>query len=146
MALAVALMASLLLLALGGGLVLTTMTETTIAANYRDGMQVLYAAEAGLDLAVDRLRSTEDWGPLVNARDGTALVAGPVAGVLQATDVDSRLTVSVLVLPDPKGDADVLVVQSSAAGGAIRRAVQATVRRTAPDAAGARDLVILAWR
>jgi hypothetical protein len=138
-------MASLLMLALGGGLLLTTTTEMTIAANHRDGMQVLYGADAGVDLAVDRLRLTADWQPLANARDGTVLLAGRLADVLQVPETGS-LTVSVLALPDPNGDPDVLIVQSSAVAGAIRRTIQATVHRRAPDAAGARDVTIVAWR
>jgi len=145
MALAVAMMASLLMLALGGGLLLTTTTEMTIAANHRDGMQVLYGADAGVDLAVDRLRLTADWQPLANARDGTVLLAGRLADVLQ-NPATGALTVSVLALADPSGDPDVLIVQSSAAAGAIRRTIQATVHRRAPDAAGERDVTIVAWR
>ena len=145
MALAVAMMASLLMLALGGGLLLTTTAEMTIAANHRDGMQVLYGADAGVDLAVARLRLTADWQPLATARDGTVLLTGRLADVLQSRGAGA-LTVSVLVLPDPDGDPDVLIVQSSAAAGAIRRTIQATVHRRAADAAGERDVTIVAWR
>ena len=83
--------------------------------------------------------------PLANARDGTVLLAGRLADVLQ-NPATGALTVSVLALPDPTGDPDVLVVQSSAAAGAIRRTIQATVHRHVPDAAGERDVTIVAWR
>ncbi|MEW5984464.1 MAG: pilus assembly PilX N-terminal domain-containing protein [Acidobacteriota bacterium] len=51
-AVVVALMAMMLMTALGMALVLTTSTETMVAANYRSGQEALYAAEAGLERAL----------------------------------------------------------------------------------------------
>lgn len=51
-AVVIALMAMLLMTALGMALVLTTSTETMVAANYRSGQEALYAAEAGLERAL----------------------------------------------------------------------------------------------
>ena len=47
-ALIVALMATMLMTALGVALILTTSSETMITANYRNGQEALYAADAQL--------------------------------------------------------------------------------------------------
>ena len=46
-ALVVAMMALLLMTALGAALVLTTATESAIAGNFQDAVEGLYAADAG---------------------------------------------------------------------------------------------------
>jgi hypothetical protein len=146
MAIVTALMAALLMLALGAGVTLTTMTETAVAANYRDATQAMYAADAGIDLAVERLRTIDDWHALTDPR-GAPLLSGSLAALVQVSNVDPRIIVTVTVSPDPTGDADVLVVQSSAGGaGGVRRSVQAAIRRMPADADGTRDVVVTAWR
>ena len=145
MALVTALMATLMMLALGAGVTLTTMTETTVAANHRDGLQALYAAEAGVDLAISRLRGVADWRPVANA--GAPFLQGRLADLLQSSDVDSAIGVTVLVSPDPNGNADVVVVQSSAVvAGGVRRTVQVIITRRPADADGARRIETLSWR
>jgi hypothetical protein len=67
-ALVLALMAMVLLAALGGALAVLTATETTIAARFRDGLEAFYAAEAGIARAAVDLRAA-DWDA---ARAGTA--------------------------------------------------------------------------
>src|SRR5437879_13387284 len=109
MALVTALMATLMMLALGAGITLTTMTETTIAANHRDGIQTLYAAEAGIDLAVSRLRATPDWRAVTTAGNGAVFLQGGLADLLQTSAVDPRLGITVGVSADPAGNDDVLV-------------------------------------
>jgi hypothetical protein len=146
MTLLAALMAMLLMVALSAGVTLTTMTESSIAANHRDGLQTLYAAEAGIELAISRLRTTPDWGAVVTDGANTLLVA-PLAEVVQSTAIDSRFTITVTVSPDPNGDRDVLVLQSSGVGpGGNRRNVQVTVRRLPADATGARAVEAVSWR
>ncbi len=49
MAVVIALMAMMLMMALGMALVMTTMTETRISANYREGSEALYAADAAIE-------------------------------------------------------------------------------------------------
>ena len=130
MALLIALMATLLLMALGAGITLTAVTETMIAVNHRDGIQTLYAAESGVELAISRLRSTPDWADVPHG--------GPF---VQSTEVDPRVHVIVSVSPDPNGDPDVLVLQSSATmTGGARRSVQVTVRRLPADVNGMRAI------
>lgn len=143
MALVTAIMALLMMLALGAGVAMTTMTETTIAANHRDGIQALYAAEAGVELAVNRLRTVDDWRTLVTGRDAVMLVDGRLADLLQSGTVDSRIVVAVAASPDPAGDDDVLVLQSSAVvPGGIRRSVQVTVKRRLSSG----DIERMSWR
>lgn len=146
MALLTSLMAVLLLLALSGGLTLTTMTESSIAANQRDGIQTLYTAEAGIELAISRLGTIPDWSTVV--RTGTTtLVVERLADVVQSGAVDSRFGTTVTVSPDPNGNRDVLVLQSTAAGpGGNRRMVQVTILRLPPDARGVRGIETILWR
>ena len=146
MALLTSLIAVSLMLALSGGLTLTTMTESSIAANHRDGMQTLYTAEAGIDLAISQLRTIPDWSTVV-ATGTTTLVAARLADVVQTNSLDSRFGTTVTVSPDPNGNRDVLVLQSIAAGpGGNRRSVEVTIMRLPPDAHGARPIETILWR
>ena len=129
MALLTALMATLMMLALGAGITMTTLTEAAIAANHRDGLQVLYAAEAGIDLAASRLRENEDWAALVNGR-GVLLLDGHLADMLGDGRLDPRITVTVTAELDPNSNQDVVLLQSTARiADGVRRSVQATIRR-----------------
>lgn len=69
-ALVVALMAMLLLTALGMALMLTTTTETMIAANYRDGIEGMYAADAGIERTMQDLLTVPDWNNVITTDDG----------------------------------------------------------------------------
>jgi hypothetical protein len=146
MALLTSLMAILLMLALSGGLTLTTMTESSIAANHRDGVQTLYTAEAGIDLAISRLRTIQDWNT-VAAAGTTTFVVARLVDVVQTNSLDSRFGTMVTVSPDPNGNRDVLVLESMAAGpGGNRRSVQVSIMRLPPDAQGVRAIETILWR
>ena len=67
-ALLVALMATLLLTALGSALVLLTTTETAISANYRLGQETLYAADAGIERAAQDLVSVPQWNDVLTGQ------------------------------------------------------------------------------
>jgi len=143
MALITALLAILMMLALGAGVSMTTLTEGSIAAHHRDGIQALYAAEAGIDLAVNHLRAVEDWQTVLDGREAVTLVDGRLADLLQSGTVDARVVVTITVGPDPNGDEQVLLLQSSAiVAGSIRRTVQARVRKR-PETG---DIETLSWR
>jgi len=148
MALITAATAMLMMLAIGGSAVLNTMTETAIAANHRDSIQALYAAEAAIDLATSRLRTTADWSALVPAQGGATLVQGTMADLLQVAAVDPRVSVLASVSRDPNGDPDVLIMQAVASGPAgVRRRIQVTVRRApATESATTRRIETLSWR
>jgi Tfp pilus assembly protein PilX len=146
-ALVTAATAVLMMLAIGAGVVLNAITETTIAANHRDAVQALYAAEAGIELTISRLRATADWGAAAGDVRGTMYVQGPLAALLQSGAVDPRLNVAASVYPDPHGVQDVLIVRSSASAAGIRRSIEVTIRRApAADGATARKIDTVSWR
>jgi Tfp pilus assembly protein PilX len=63
-------MAMLLLTALGMALVLTTTTETMITGNYRDGVEAMYAADAGIERTMQDLLTVPDWNNVLASSDG----------------------------------------------------------------------------
>jgi hypothetical protein len=73
-----AMLAVLLVSALGAGLILTSSTETMIASHFRDAVEARYAADAMMARAIDLLASLPDW-------------AGPIAGLTRSAIVDGEL-------------------------------------------------------
>jgi hypothetical protein len=65
-ALIVSLMAMTLMMALGLALVMTTMTEGKIAANYRDGTEALYAADAAVERVMQDILTIPDWDAMLS--------------------------------------------------------------------------------
>jgi hypothetical protein len=88
-ALITALMAMLLLSALGLALVLTTSTETMIAGNFRDGQEALYAADAGVERVMDDLLTVPDWNNILNGTIRSAFVDGSPSGTRGLPDGSS---------------------------------------------------------
>jgi len=80
-ALVITLMALSLLLALGVALAMTTNTETRIAANYRDGVEALYAADAGVERAIQDLATASDWDSVLNGTVRSSFNDGPPQGL-----------------------------------------------------------------
>jgi hypothetical protein len=74
-----AVMAILLLTALGAALILSSSAETMIAASFRSGIEARYAAAAMLDRGMDDLTAIEDW----------SLVTG---GLLRSSWIDGAPT------------------------------------------------------
>jgi len=148
MALLTALTAVLMMLAISGSVALNTMTETTIAANHRDALQTLYAAEAGIDLSIVRLRIATDWSVVAPDPRGTVFMQGSLVDLLQVAGLDPRLQVTAWVFPDPNGDPDVLILQAVASGGGgLHRGVQVTIRRApAAPSATTRNIETMVWR
>jgi len=85
-ALIVAMMATMLMLALGTGLMMTTITETRIAERYRSGIEALYAADAGIDVAVSDLRAVRDWRDVLTGTARSAFIDGPPDGIRRLRD------------------------------------------------------------
>ena len=85
-ALIIALMSMLLLTALGVGLVLTTSTEALITANFRDGGEAMYAADAGVERVMQDILTVPDWNRILN-------------GEVQSSFIDG-LTIGTRTLPD----------------------------------------------
>src|SRR5689334_9122972 len=148
MALLVAIMAMLMMLALGATVTLTTTTETAIAANHREGIQGLYAAEAAATFAVDRLRTPTVWDAVAGAASPTVLLQGALSELLQNGSIDPRTLVSASAGPAPGGHENELVIEANAVGPrAIRRNVQLTVRRTLMEDPAADSIVrVISWR
>ena len=78
-AIIIALVATVLLSALGVGLVLMSNTEGSIAANFRDGSETLYAADAAVERVVQDILLVPRWNDIL-------------AGTAQSAFVDSTLT------------------------------------------------------
>ncbi len=85
-ALIVALMAMMLMTALGVAIVLTTSSETMITANFRNGQEALYAADAGLERAMDDILTVPDWNNLLNGSTQSAFIDGPPNGTRTLPD------------------------------------------------------------
>jgi hypothetical protein len=79
-ALIVALLALLLLTALGLSLVLTTSTETTISGNFATGRETFYAADAGVERAVQELLAVRDWNTILAGTTTAAFNDGSPGG------------------------------------------------------------------
>lgn len=76
----VALMSLLLLTALGIALVLTTSTESMISANFNNGQEALYAAEAGIERSMQDVLTVADWNTIISGATTSAFVDGAAGG------------------------------------------------------------------
>ena len=85
-ALVVALMAMLLLTALGLALVLTTNTETMISGNFRGAEEALYAADAGIERTMQDVLTVPDWNNILNGSTKSAFIDNPVPGIRTLSD------------------------------------------------------------
>lgn len=147
--LVVVLMSMMLMTSLGTALALTTLTEMTIAGNYREATEAFYAAEAAVEWAIHDL-SASDWNAVTTTEP---YVAGRLAEIIPAA-ADSRMRVSVRVTRPPPAENDldagleVLVVVGEAYGtGGSRRAIEITLaREAASDASDAGPIHVLYWR
>ncbi|MGE5244172.1 MAG: pilus assembly PilX N-terminal domain-containing protein [Betaproteobacteria bacterium] len=82
----IALMAMMLMTALGIALVLTTTSETRIAANYRNSSEGLYAADAALERAMDDVLTVPDWNRLLDGSTQSAFIDGAPSGTRTLPD------------------------------------------------------------
>lgn len=158
-ALVAAMMAMMLMLVLGMALMMATITETRIAQNHRDGIETLYAAEAGIDLAISDLRGVVNWNDLLtgdaqeppdaSGQGWRVYARGFLADRLPGTPIDPRIHVEVWVGSGRPENAGVLAIRSTAYGPrGTRRAIEATVKRIEAIDAPARAATIqrLSWR
>ena len=86
MALIVALMAMMLLMALGMTLVMTTTTETKISANYSQGTEALYAADAAVERVMDDILTVPAWNDILQGNARSAFVDGSPSGTRTLPD------------------------------------------------------------
>lgn len=85
-ALIIALMAMLLLSALGLALVLTTSTELLVAGYYRNAQETLYGAEAFVECALQDVSATADWNTILTGISRSSLTDGPPSGTRTLSD------------------------------------------------------------
>lgn len=85
-ALIIALMAVLLLSALGLALVLTTSTELLVAGNYRNSQETLYGAEAFIECALQDVSAVADWNTILAGISRSSLTDGPPSGTRTLSD------------------------------------------------------------
>ncbi len=90
-ALVVAIMAMLLMTALGVALVLTTSTETLISGNYRNSSEALYAADAVLERAMTDILTVKDWNKLLDGSTQSAFVDGQALSAVRTLQDGSTI-------------------------------------------------------
>ena len=96
-ALIIALIATVLLSALGVGLVMLTNTETGIASNYRKGSEMLYAADAAVERVVQDLLLVPRWNDILSGGVQSAFVddsltpTTPAGRLLNLTSLTSEV-------------------------------------------------------
>ena len=76
-ALIIALLSMMMLMALGMALTLTTNTERSIASNYRDGVETVYAADAAVERVVQDLLTVPDWNRILDGTTTSSFIDGP---------------------------------------------------------------------
>ncbi|HZB24480.1 MAG TPA: pilus assembly PilX N-terminal domain-containing protein [Vicinamibacterales bacterium] len=75
-ALVIALMAVMLLTALGAAVIMVTNTETSISANYKNSTEALYAADAAVERVVQDLLMVPRWNDILAGTAQSAFVDG----------------------------------------------------------------------
>ena len=75
-ALVIALMATMLLSALGAAVIMVTNTETMISANYKNSQEALYAADAAVERVVQDLLMVPRWNDILADTAKSAFVDG----------------------------------------------------------------------
>src|ERR1700704_3494048 len=81
-----ALMATLLMSALGAALVLTTSSDALIAANFRNAQEGVYAVDAALERAMADLGTLADWNAVLDGSASSTFVDGAPGGVRTLAD------------------------------------------------------------
>jgi Tfp pilus assembly protein PilX len=86
-AVVVALLATLILSALGMALLVTAGTETLIAGNYRDGAEAFHAADAAFERTLPDLARVPDWTTVLASPDGVVSASSASFGDAALTAV-----------------------------------------------------------
>jgi hypothetical protein len=98
-ALIIALMAVLLLSALGAAVIMVTNTETKISANYKNSQEALYAADAAVERVVQDLLMVPRWNDILTGNATSSFVDGgtgdlislPGGGEMRITTATAQL-------------------------------------------------------
>src|SRR4029453_1938232 len=78
-ALIIALMATMLLTALGAAMIMVTTTETKISNNYSNSQEALYAADAAVERVVQDLLLVPRWNDILTGSVQSSFVDGGMA-------------------------------------------------------------------
>ena len=105
MSLVISLMVLSLITALGGALALGTVTETAIAASYREGAETFYAAEAAVQFAMQEVAAVPDWEEITAGDRTSSFVDGPPAGARRVGAAMLDLTTATEDVVTAAGDA-----------------------------------------
>jgi len=91
-ALVIALLAMLLMTALGMALMLVSETESMIGSNYRDSVEASYVADAGIERVMQDVLSIPDWNAILTSPDNikAGVTSGFVDGTVTPTLADGR--------------------------------------------------------
>ena len=91
-ALVIALLAMMLMTALGMALMLTSQTETLIGGNFRDSVEGSYVADAGIERVMQDVLTVPDWNTILTSPDGirAGVTSGFVDGTLTPTMPDGK--------------------------------------------------------
>lgn len=98
-ALIIALMATMLLSALGAAVIMVSRTETAIANNYRNSQEALYAADAAIDRVVQDLLMVPRWNDILAGTTQSGFIDGastaaktlPGGGIITLTSATTEL-------------------------------------------------------
>lgn len=93
-ALLLAVMASVLLCALGLGLVLLGNTETAVASNYRTGSEALYAADAAIEYVTSEVRRVPAWTDVLSGAVRSTLIGSSFTPVLPSGEPIDLLAIT----------------------------------------------------
>jgi hypothetical protein len=80
MPLVMVVMALTILSGLAAALVVGTMTETAVAAAYRQGVETFYAADGAVEFVVGDLAVRDDWDAVLTGAAASSFIDGPPGG------------------------------------------------------------------
>jgi hypothetical protein len=86
MALVLAVIATLVVAALGVALILGTMSDTMMAANFQRSVEAQYAADAAIERAASDLFASPDWSGILTGLTPSSFVDGPPSGTRPLAD------------------------------------------------------------
>lgn len=142
MALVTAMMAMTLLTALGSAVIISTITETAIAASYRHGSELFYAADGAADFAIQELAAMADWDDL--AAGDTLQSYRPFVHLISPDAPPVWPYVTVSVVDVTAAEVRILATAYGPTGG--QRSVGITVSRSTAVEDGASDVRVLLWQ
>lgn len=92
-ALIIALMAMMLITALGAATVMVSRTETAIANNYRNSQEALYAADAAIERVVQDLLMVPRWNDILTGVATSGFIDG-AAGATKTLPAGGKITLT----------------------------------------------------